>query len=263
MAWSPLTIADCAVTRRSVVIMAHAARSDPLPSTPRSGSPGHSLAAFLSLAVLAGSATSCGNVSASSGKAPPSTTAPQSSPNSPPASPRPSHVATAPKGTPTAPTPTSAPPGGTPLEGPPGPAQSSHYPTLGPFALGHTASFSPGGDGIGSAAVYQVINPYTSSAIAPRPGTHFVAVNARLCAGDGANASPNVFSFALVLSNGQLVSPSYRDAAVPGLDMVDQLPPGQCARGYVTFEAPSGSTVVGVQYTEVGPSPLNVRWRVP
>ena len=99
--------------------------------------------------------------------------------------------------------------------------------------------------------------------MAPTAGMRFVAVNARLCAATTAGGSPNVFSFALILSDGRQESPSYRDAAVPGLDMVAQLPPGQCARGYVTFEVPRGVAVGAVQYTEVGSPPLNLRWPIP
>jgi hypothetical protein len=104
-------------------------------------------------------------------------------------------------------------------------------------ALGHRAKTSKGG----SVIVYVYEKKVSTTAATPDPGNRFVAFDVEGCAGPNADARTGIQPELFYLQVDQL---SYHPV-VPGVRQPalhqTALAPGGCARGWVTFQVPTGS----------------------
>ena len=122
-------------------------------------------------------------------------------------------------------------------------------------AMGETATLASG-DQI---TVYS----YTSSVasnnqfLTPKSGNEFSVIDAEACAGT-AQMSINPFSFGLQMPDNSRVN-SGISALDPSLHAAS-LAPGDCARGYVTFEIPQGQAPNFVLFDQSNAPP--VKWSV-
>jgi FlaG/FlaF family flagellin (archaellin) len=94
----------------------------------------------------------------------------------------------------------------------------------------------------------------------PKPGNKYVAVDVEGCAASNASTATqlNMFSFELVMSNNTRISPTV-SIIEPGLNSVDLLP-GDCGRGYVTFEIPKDQKPSSLTFKPLAANQQPVKW---
>lgn len=130
-------------------------------------------------------------------------------------------------------------------------------PLLGTFAIGQRATL-PDGDGVQVHGFSADITP-SNQFSRPRPGSTFAVIDVEACSGPSPTPGGllNPFFFHLVMPDTSTVQ-----AGIPVKDPplnVAALTPGECRRGFVTFEVPSGVTPVEVVY---GIPEASIRWTV-
>jgi Domain of unknown function (DUF4352) len=122
--------------------------------------------------------------------------------------------------------------------------------------MGETATLASGDQ----VTVYS----YTSSVAppnqfsTPKPGNEFSVIDAEACAGN-ASMSINPQSFGLQMPDNSRLDPAFTSAVEPRLNL-SNLAPGDCARGYVTFETPQGQAPDFVLFEQSNAPP--VKWSV-
>jgi hypothetical protein len=118
--------------------------------------------------------------------------------------------------------------------------------------------------GIKTVTVFAVIGPVSgqSPADVPEPGKEFAVADIQICTGSaGSQQGPMGSLFNLVFPGGDRVSPSGAFGKPPNLLELRGLGPGQCSRGYVTYEITVGTSPSSVSY---GLDPLrSYEWRLP
>jgi len=104
--------------------------------------------------------------------------------------------------------------------------------------------------------------PAPSESDAPQLGKEFAVADVRACAVPaGSQDGLTGALFNLVFSGGARVSPSDTVAKGPNLLDIQGMGPGQCSRGYITFEIATGTHPTGVTYE---PGPLRTyEWKLP
>ena len=83
---------------------------------------------------------------------------------------------------------------------------------------------------------------------APTPGDEFAVADVEVCAGRSGATGPDLFDFSVVLPGDVregAISGSVRN---PSLTDLHSLPAGQCARGFIPFQIPSGAHPLAVQF---------------
>lgn len=135
------------------------------------------------------------------------------------------------------------------------PATTAPATTEGP--LGTTFTVSPGDRKITAFAFRPSVTP-TNSFFRPKAGMQYAAAEVQECAGPaGERFSPNRFDFELAMTDNTRVD--------PGLGVVDPelasspLLPGDCIRGWISFEVLSTATVRHIVYSTGNAS---AKWRV-
>lgn len=135
------------------------------------------------------------------------------------------------------------------------PATTAPPTTEGP--LGTTFTVSPGDRKI-TAFTFKPLVTATNTFTTAKPGMQFAAAEVQECAGPaGERFSPNRFDFELALADNTRVRAAI-EVQAPQLASSPLLP-GDCIRGWVSFEMPSGATVRHVVYSAGNAS---AKWRV-
>ncbi len=123
--------------------------------------------------------------------------------------------------------------------------------------LGTTFTVNPGDRKITAYAFRPAVesgNRFTT----PKAGMTFAAAEVQECAGPaGERFSPNRFDFELAMADNTRIQPGV-EIATPQLASSPLLP-GDCIRGWVSFEVPTAGTVVHVVYSAGN---ARARWRV-
>ena len=113
----------------------------------------------------------------------------------------------------------------------------------------------------GRIRVYQYYGqvPAQNEFMRPEGGMEFGAIDVEGCANDDAQRfSLNPFYFNLQMPDNTR-SESTMPAAEPELNHTD-LAPGECVRGFVTFEVPQGQTPVAIHFRPIGGE--SARWNL-
>ena len=127
------------------------------------------------------------------------------------------------------------------------------------YALGSTLTVTPGDHKI---TVYTYRSPVTSDNrfVQPKAGNVFAAIEVQQCAGpSGDRFGPNRFDWELAMPDNTRLEPGLSSVVEPQLGS-SPLGPGDCIRGWVSFEVPSGATPRHVVYNEVTTGAA--KWRV-
>lgn len=127
--------------------------------------------------------------------------------------------------------------------------------TAGPeeFHVGDTAEFDSGV----RVVLYSIYDGIKHELWEADPGTRFMAIDVEGCAGPEA-AHFNPMDFEFQMADNTRLEPTI-GVREPALDYADVLP-GDCLRGWVTFQVPNGSGPAAVMYEGAGyPRPI-VKW---
>lgn len=137
------------------------------------------------------------------------------------------------------------------------PATTTPPVTEGPF--GTTFTVTPGDRKITAYALKVPVPPASTSSFSqPGAGMVFAAADVQECAGPaGEKFSPNRFDFELALSDNTRIRAGV-EVQAPQLASSPLLP-GDCIRGWVSFEVPAASTIRQVVYSTGSAS---AKWRV-
>lgn len=125
--------------------------------------------------------------------------------------------------------------------------------------LGTTFTVSPGDRKITAYTFRPSVAPTSQYASQPKAGMQFAAAEVQECAGPaGERFSPNRFDFELAMTDNTRVRAGV-EVAAPQLASSPLLP-GDCIRGWVSFEVPTANAVRMVVYSAGNAS---AKWRVP
>ena len=127
------------------------------------------------------------------------------------------------------------------------------------YALGSTLTVTPGDHKV---TVYAYRSPVTSNNrfTQPEAGFTFAAVEVQQCAGpSGDRFGPNRFDWELAMPDNSRLDPAFSTVVEPELGS-SPLGPGDCIRGWISFEVPTGTTPRHVVYNEVTTGAA--KWRV-
>ncbi len=129
----------------------------------------------------------------------------------------------------------------------------------GVYPLGTTVKVPVTFDGIDSVLVTAVYPNATSESQfdTPDAGTTYFAADATECAGPkGSNTGAHSNDFSLLLSNGSTAQTSFIEGPLTQAPTLNQLggsnnslAAGQCDRGYIVWEVPTGTTPTYVQFS--------------
>lgn len=146
--------------------------------------------------------------------------------------------------------------------------EASAAPAPAPDAVARWGQPQAVSKGTATVAVYDVEIPADITGPEATQGLSWAAVDAELClSGDstGAQVSWSPWGLTAGSRNYEAVSTTYNHFPKPGYPVVEPVGPGECARGWIVFEAPADGSVTQVRYANPdlsGSSVEVVKWSI-